>query len=140
MRGSWLTKEESKVQAYYVYDEQTGTYLSAGFDESIPTNATTVPPVIRYSETDQRALIKPVWKNGKWVETANDTEKASQQLLMQQSQQITVLQAMVMQQDQNNAKLQATNAQQATQIKQLQQMFMTANQQQVVEKAKEVTA
>ena len=128
------------MQAYYVYDEQTGAYLSACFDESVPTNATTVPPVIRYSETDQRAMIKPVWKDGKWVETANDTEKVSQQLLMQQAQQITMLQSMAMQQNQSNAKLQATNAQQATQIKQLQQMFMTANQQQAVEKSKEVTA
>ncbi|MRH79304.1 hypothetical protein GIX77_00665 [Lactobacillus reuteri] len=59
---------------------------------------------------------------------------------MQQSQQITVLQTMVMQQNQTNTKLQATNAQQATQIKQLQQIFMTANQQQAVEKSKEVTA
>lgn len=64
----------------------------------------------------------------------------AEQLLMQQSQQITLLQTMAMQQNQSNAKLQATNAQQATQIKQLQQMFMTANQQQAVEKAKEVTA
>lgn len=64
----------------------------------------------------------------------------TEQLLMQQSQQITVLQAMAMQQNQANAKLQATNAQQATQIKQLQQMFMTANQQQAIEKTKEVTA
>lgn len=55
------------------------------------------------------------------------------------NQQITILQAMIMQQNQSNAKLQATNAQQATQIKQLQQMFMTANQQQAIEKAKEVT-
>ncbi|MRH71159.1 hypothetical protein GIX72_00665 [Lactobacillus reuteri] len=47
---------------------------------------------------------------------------------------------MVMQQNQTNTKLQATNAQQATQIKQLQQIFMTANQQQAVEKSKEVTA
>ena len=64
----------------------------------------------------------------------------AEQLLMQQSQQITVLQTMVMQQNQTNAKLQATNAQQATQIKELQQMVMTANQQQAIEKAKEVTA
>lgn len=62
-----------------------------------------------------------------------------QQMLMKQSQQITLLQSMVMQQNQDNAKLQATSEQQATQIKQLQQMFMTANQQQAIEKAKEVT-
>ena len=59
---------------------------------------------------------------------------------MKQAQQITVLQTMVMQQSQSSAKLQATNEQQETQIKQLQQMFMTANQQQAVEKSKEVTA
>lgn len=63
-----------------------------------------------------------------------------QQMLMKQSQQITLLQSMVMQQNQDNAKLQATSEQQATHIKQLQQMFMTANQQQAIEKAKEVTA
>ena len=56
------------------------------------------------------------------------------------NQQITVLQAMVMQQNQTNAKLQTTNKDQTAQIKQLQQMFMTANQQQAVEKAKEVIA
>lgn len=64
----------------------------------------------------------------------------TEQLLMQQSQQITALQTMVMQQNQTNAKLQATNKGQTAQIKQLQQMFMTANQQQTIEKAKEVTA
>lgn len=63
-----------------------------------------------------------------------------QQMIMKQSQQITVLQVLIMQQNQSNAKLQATNAQQATQIKQLQQMFMSADQQQAIEKAKEVTA
>ena len=90
---------------------------------------------------------KPKWNGETWVESGiplqtylevkepSDTQK----LLMQQSQQITLLQSMVMQQDQSNVKLQATNAQQATQIKQLQQMFMAADQQQAVEKSKEVT-
>lgn len=47
---------------------------------------------------------------------------------------------LLMQQNQANAKLQAANAQQAAQVKQLQQTLMTANQQQAVEKSKEVTA
>lgn len=64
----------------------------------------------------------------------------TEQLLMQQAQQITVLQTMVMQQNQDNAKLQSANNQQTTQIKQLQQMFMLANQQQAIEKSKEVNA
>ena len=55
-------------------------------------------------------------------------------------QQITVLQTMLMQQDQDNAKLQKANAEQASQIKQLQQMFMVADQQQAIEKSKEATA
>lgn len=65
---------------------------------------------------------------------------STEQLLMQQAQQITVLQSMMMQQNQANAKLQAANAQQAAQVKQLQQTLVTANQQQAVEKSKEVTA
>lgn len=63
----------------------------------------------------------------------------AERLLMQQSQQITVLQSMLMQQDQDNAKLQEANAKQASQIKQLQQIFMKADQQQAIEKSKEVT-
>ncbi|AMY13351.1 hypothetical protein ADV92_01780 [Limosilactobacillus reuteri] len=63
-----------------------------------------------------------------------------QRMIMIQSQQITSLQSMVMQQNQSDAKLQATNKNQAKQIKQLQQMFMTANQQQAVEKSKEAMA
>ena len=60
-----------------------------------------------------------------------------QQLLMQQSQQITLLQSTVMQQNQANAKLQVANQQQEKQIEQLQQLFMQANQQQALAKAKE---
>ena len=41
-----------------------------------------------------------------------------------------------MQQNQDNAKLQAANQQQNKQIKQLQQMFMLANQQQAVSSKK----
>ena len=128
------------MKAFYTYDPKSGKYTGSGFADAMPENATEVPPVIRYDIHHQEAMKNPIFSNGKWVETANDTEKLSQQLLMQQSQQITMLQSMAMQQNQSNAKLQATNAQQATQIKQLQQMFMTANQQQAVEKSKEVTA
>lgn len=64
----------------------------------------------------------------------------AEQLLMQQSQRLTILQSMMMQQNQDNAKLQSANNQQTTQIKQLQQMFMLANQQQAIEKSKEVNA
>lgn len=60
-----------------------------------------------------------------------------QQLLMQQSQQITLLQSTVMQQNQANVKLQVANQQQEKQIEQLQQLFMQANQQQAVVKSKE---
>ena len=60
-----------------------------------------------------------------------------QQLLMQQSQQITLLQSTVMQQNQANVKLQVANQQQEKQIEQLQQLFMQANQQQALAKAKE---
>ena len=48
-----------------------------------------------------------------------------------------MLQALAMQQNQTNVKLQATNVQQVAQIKQLQQLFMQANQQQALDKAKE---
>lgn len=64
----------------------------------------------------------------------------TEQLLMQQSQRLTILQSIMMQQNQDNAKLQSANNQQTTQIKQLQQMFMLANQQQAIEKSKEVNA
>ena len=60
----------------------------------------------------------------------------TEQLLMQQSQQITILQSLTMQQDQTNAKLQTVNEQQAKQIDQLQQMFMQADQQEAINKSK----
>ncbi|WP_076461988.1 hypothetical protein [Limosilactobacillus caccae] len=65
------------------------------------------------------------------------SQSPTERLLMQQSQQITLLQSTVMQQNQTNAKLQAANIQQANQIKQLQQMFMQTNQQQAIAKSKE---
>ena len=109
--------------------------------DPIPENCTMMMPSIDLK-------TKPKWNGETWVESGiplqtylevkepSDTQK----LLMQQSQQITLLQSMTMQQNQSNVKLHATNVQQTTQIKQLQQMFMLANQQQAVEKSKEVTA
>ena len=69
------------------------------------------------------------------VPLLGDSE-ALKQMLKQQAQQITLLQSMIMQQNQAGVKLQATNQQQTDQIKQLQQMFMTANQQQAVAEKK----
>lgn len=88
---------------------------------------------LKDQQTNYQALLK------EHPELIPDDEK-QRELLMKQSQQITVLQTMAMQQNQANAKLQDTNQQQATQIKQLQQMVMLANQQQAVEKSKEVNA
>lgn len=127
----------------YQYDND-GLLVAAVYLEDhdpIPDNCTTVMPSIDLK-------TKPKWNGETWVEsgiplqTCLEVKEPSdtQKLLMQQSQQITLLQSMVMQQDQSNVKLQATNAQQATQIKQLQQMFMVADQQQAIGKSKEVTA
>ncbi|KRL27312.1 hypothetical protein FD27_GL001066 [Limosilactobacillus frumenti DSM 13145] len=66
-----------------------------------------------------------------------DDSKDFKQMLKQQAQQIALLQSMVMQQNQAGVKLQAANQQQTDQVKQLQQMFMVANQQQAVEKSEE---
>ncbi len=127
----------------YQYDTD-GLLVAAIYLEDqdpIPASCTAVAPNINLK-------TKPKWDGKTWIESGiplqtylevkepSDTQK----LLMQQSQQITLLQSTVMQQNQANVKLQAANQQQTTQIKQLQQMFMTANQQQAVEKAKEVTA
>ena len=96
------------------------------------------------------AMINPYWINGQWVDRSLVPSKApsyqdvlsvlptaEQQLAMQQSQQITLLQNTVMQQNQANATLQETNQQQEKQIQQLQQSFMQANQQQAIAKSKE---
>lgn len=130
------------MELVYQYDGN-GVLIKAVYLEDhdpIPDSCTAMRP-----SSDLKT--KPKWNGETWVESGiplqtypeakepSDTQK----LLMQQSQQITLLQSMVMQQDQSNVKLQATNAQQATQIKQFQQMFMAADQQQTVEKSKEVT-
>lgn len=66
-----------------------------------------------------------------------DITKQLAKMAMQHSQQIVLLQSMIMEQNQENAKTQAIKQQQNTQIKQLQQMFMQANQQQAIAKSKE---
>ena len=137
---------EDKVM-YYRYDE-SGNYVGFLYADKQPENSTTNAPVKPYRDESGNSIeginvgmTKPKWNGSTWIEQVDPIKpSATQQLLMQQVQQITVLQAMVMQQNQTNAKLQATNKGQTAQIKQLQQMFMTANQQQAVEKAKEVTA
>ena len=128
-------------------------YLKDGSYTTFADIPDTVPvPPLATTDPIPDGMEKPVRKEGKWVESVESKKQldyndvltplpsVQQKLLMQQSQQITVLQTMVMQQNQTNTKLQATNDQQAAQIKQLQQMFMLANQQQAIEKTKEVTA
>lgn len=137
---------EDKVM-YYRYDG-SGNYVGFVYADKQPENSTTQAPVKPYKDESGNpvdgitvGMTKPKWNGNMWIEQVDPIKpSATQRLLMQQSQQITVLQSVVMQQNQSNAKLQATNAQQATQIKQLQQMFMLANQQQAIEKSKEVNA
>lgn len=147
------------MKQVYFYNEETGqltgsdqvsdtVVITAGVtDVPLPSNlvnpkfdlgsqawtGTKLEDWIKEQQTNYQALLK------EHPELIPDDEK-QQELLMQQSQQITVLQTMVMQQNQTNAKLRTANQQQATQIKQLQQMFMLANQQQAIEKSKEVNA
>lgn len=124
---------------YYCYDKN-GNYTGAVYSDNQPEESTEIHPVKPYVNADGHAvegitvgMTNPKWDGEKWVEQIDPIKPSvTQQLLMQQSQQITLLQSMAMQQNQSNVKLQATNVQQATQIKQLQQMFMTANQQQAV--------
>lgn len=123
------------MRLVYQYDE-AGLLVSTVFLEQqdpIPSNCTSTMP-------SPSLKTKPKWDGETWIESGIQLENypevkapsATQQLLMQHSQQITLLQSMTMQQNQANAKLQSANEQQVTQIKQLQQMFMTANQQQAV--------
>ena len=109
---------------YYLYDPETKAYLGCQWSDVPIENAIVKSP---YEKVQTFKLNE----NGDdWIPVK----------LTKSQQEIAMLQALTMQQNQSNAKLQATNAQQATQIKQLQQTFMTANQQQAIEKAKEVTA
>lgn len=127
----------------YQYDSD-GLLIAAKYLENqdpIPDNCTIVIPSVNLK-------TKPKWNGETWVESGIELKtypevkepSDAQKLLMQQSQQITLLQTMAMQQDQDNAKLQEANAKQVSQIKQLQQMFMVADQQQAIEKSKEATA
>lgn len=128
---------------FYLYDDNGlfQEYVEADADKQ-PQNSTSM------SFLTMQLNTVPKWTGSTWIESgiplksypATKEPTALQKLLMQQSQQITLLQSMAMQQNQSNVKLQATNVQQTTQIKQLQQMFMLANQQQAVEKSKEVKA
>ncbi|MCC4398228.1 hypothetical protein LMB98_09370 [Limosilactobacillus reuteri] len=126
------------AKAVYSFDQESFAYLGAKLepiDYEVGSGETLVVPPSNLAKRKFNVVTQ------KWTgEKVIFSPTLEQKTLMQQSQQITVLQALIMQQDQANAKSQATNAQQAAQIKQLQQMFMTANQQQAVEKAKEVTA
>lgn len=134
------------MKRVYLYLKDGSYTTFADIPDAVP-----IPPLAT-TDPIPDGMEKPVRKDGKWVEAAESKDQpdysdiltplpsAQQKLLMQQSQQLTVLQALVMQQDQANTKLQATSSQQASQIKQLQQMFMVADQQQAIEKSKEVTA
>lgn len=134
------TKEIEK-SFYYCYDKN-GNYTGAVYSDNQPDASTEIPPVKPYVNSAGNAvegitvgMVNPKWDGGKWVEQIDPIKPSvTQQLLMQQSQQLAVLQSITMQQNQDNAKLQSANQQQATQIKQLQQMFITTNQQQAVEK------
>ncbi|QIZ04300.1 hypothetical protein [Limosilactobacillus reuteri] len=134
------------MKRVYLYLEDGSYTTFADIPDTVP-----VPPLAT-TDPIPDGMEKPVRKEGKWVESVESKKQldyndvltplpsVQQKLLMQQSQQITLLQTMVMQQDQDNAKLQEANAKQVSQIKQLQQMFMVADQQQAIEKSKEVTA
>lgn len=129
----------------YLKNGKYSCYADISDEVDLPPYSTLTGP--------SEAMINPYWINGQWVDKKLIPDKVpnyrevlsalpttEQQLAMQQSQQITLLQTTVMQQNQSNAELQDANVQQSTQIKQLQQMFMMANQQQLVEKSKEVNA
>ena len=127
----------------YLKDGSYTCYADIPDSVPLPPLSTLLPvpdgmkhPMFKDDEWQEKPVDKQLMYSGILAPLPTKTEK----LLMQQSQKITLLQTMVMQQDQSNVKLQATNAQQATQIKQLQQMFMVADQQQAIEKSKEATA
>ena len=105
---------------YYLYDPETKAYLGCQRSDVPIENA------IAKSPYEKAQTFKLNESGDDWVPVK----------LTKNQQEIAMLQTMTMQQNQANAKLQATNQQQATQIKQLQQMVMVANQQQAVEKSK----
>lgn len=105
---------------YYLYDPETKKYLGCQWSDTPVENAITKSPY------EEEQVFKLNESGDDWVPVK----------LTKNQQEIAMLQALTMQQNQANAKLQATNQKQATQIKQLQQMVMVANQQQAVEKSK----
>lgn len=129
----------------YLQDGRYSCYADISDEVELPPYSTlTMPP---------ETMNNPYWINGQWINKKQALDRVpnyqevlaalpttQQKIMMQQSQQITLLQTMAMQQDQDNAKLQEANAKQVSQIKQLQQMFMVADQQQAIEKSKEATA
>lgn len=126
------------MKAIYSYDQKSFDYLGArlepdDYDLMVGETLITPPSNLTKRKFD---VEKQKWTGEKVAFTSTPEQK----LLMEQSQQITILQNMVMQQNQAGVKLQAANQQQTDQIKQLRQMFMTANQQQAVEKSKEANA
>ena len=97
---------------------------------------------------DFLSIPESVYPNNQWQEDAKNNQlsysdilkplpTSTQQLIMQQSQQLVSVKTMLINQNQANVKLVLTNQQQAKQIKQLQEMIMNANQQQAVAKSKE---
>lgn len=124
----------------YLKDGRYTCYADMPDGASLPPLSTTVPV--------PSALVKPVWRNGQWQEGKRTDQlsyseilkplpTSTQRLIMQQSQRLVSVKAMLMNQNQANAELVVTNQQQTNQIKQLQEMIMNANQQQAVAKAKE---
>ena len=109
---------------YYLYDPETKAYLGCRWSDVPIENAIVKSPY------EKAQTFKLNESGDDWVPVK----------LTKNQQEIAMLQTMTMQQNQANAKLQATNQHQATQIKQLQQMVMVANQQQAVEKSKGANA
>ena len=109
---------------YYLYDPEPKAYLGCRWSDVPIENAIVKSPY------EKAQTFKLNESGDDWVPVK----------LTKNQQEIAMMQTMTMQQNQANAKLQATNQQQATQIKQLQQMVMVANQQQAVEKSKGANA
>lgn len=116
-----------KVYVYRPLNPWGYNVLILNEGEEVPSDCTTiVPPNIDRPKFN--------FDTQKWESVPEPpvTPSKMQRVVMQQSQQITLLQTTVMQQNQINVKLQATKQQQENQIGQLQQLFMLANQQQAV--------
>ena len=106
---------------YYLYDPETKTYLGCRWSDVPIKNAITKSPY------EKAQTFKLNESGNDWIPVK----------LTKGQQEIAMLQALAMQQNLTNVKLQATKVQQVAQIKQLQQLFMQANQQQALDKAKE---